>query len=110
MDPAPAGVDLGHRRPPADPLAYHAGGRLDDDLDVVSGPGALDPGPDEGGGVAARQLAGPEPDAGPVRRGEPVQPVAPPVLPVQVIGHQVPAAAEQDEAMRFYVPRGLPPA
>src|SRR5439155_339502 len=38
---------------------------------------------------------------------EPVQPVAPPPLPVQVVADQVPAAAEQDETMRFYVPAGL---
>src|SRR6266581_6230387 len=106
-DPAPGGADLRHRGPPADPLAHHLSTGLHDDLDVVPGPGALDPGPNERGGISGRQLTGPEPDPGPVRRSEPVQPVAPPSLPVQVVADQVPAAAEQHEAMRFDVPPGL---
>ena len=56
---------------------------------------------------AAGSSRGPEPDPGPVRPGEPVQPVAAPPLPVQVVAGQVPAAAEQHEAVRFDVPPGL---
>src|SRR5580693_10436865 len=106
-NPAAAHADLIDRCPPADPLAHQLGGRLDDDLDVISGPGALDAGPDKGGGVGRGQLARAEPGSGPVRPGQAVQPVAPPALPVQVVADQVPAAAEQDEAMRFYVTAGV---
>src|SRR6266568_7966277 len=102
-NPAAAHANLGNRSPPADPLAHHLGGRLDDDLDVVSGPGALDAGPDKGGGVGRGQLARAEPGSGPLRPGQAIQPVAAPALPVQVVADQVPAAAEQYEAMRFYV-------
>src|SRR5436190_6898481 len=106
-NPAAAVADLSDRSPPADPLAHHLGGRLDDDLDVVPGPGALDAGPDEGGGVGRGQLARAEPGSGPVRPGQAVHPEAAPALPVQVVADQVPWPAGKHEAYRSYVTAGL---
>src|SRR6202034_3990268 len=53
------------------------------------------------------QLARPEPGAGALRPVEAVDAVAAPVMPVEVVADQVPAAAERDQPVRFHVPGGL---
>ena len=70
-------------------------------VDPVGGRDAADARAHELGGVVGRQLAGQEAGAGAAGLGDAVEAEAAPVVAVQVVGHEVPAAAERDEPVRL---------
>ena len=99
-------VDRLDLRPTADPIAHRRRRGVHQHLHLDRRTHPAHPGADELGGVGGGQLPGAEPGPGATRLGEPVQPEAAPVVPVQVVGHQVPAPAERDQPVRLDVPAG----
>lgn len=85
-------VTSAHR--PTRAVTVSAGG-LDHHLDpvVAAGRTAGDPGPDERGHVVEGRRTGREGDTGARGGGDPIDPERPPVVPVEVVAHQVPAGA-----------------
>lgn len=91
--PATLAVDVRNLDPPADTIANGQSRSLDEHLDGGGRGKVVDPGAHEGRGVRGRQTSRGEPIAGAVGALEPVQPEAAPVMPSQVGGDEVPAAA-----------------
>ena len=93
-------------RPGAEPSPDVVRRRIDHDLDGVRHGQLLDPRADEGRGVLRGQVPGSEPDAGGDGSLEAVESEAAPVVPPQVVGHEIPAATQRHESRRFHLPLG----